>query len=219
MLRVRRAFAALRGAFVAVRHLLVGLHNALFAFVLNFFESVNRKIRSRLPFWRMEEETFEHVQMAVQVFEFIILPFSLVYLFGNLFFLRENAFDSMLWGMVVFFYSSFLPDIAGVCRRKKSVNASVGDLPWHKKYSVLLFAPLFVLLLFSNMRVSWRTAETFHNFRSLTVYGGFLFLFGFVVFGGFPVSFGQVTEILILPFYGALGYLAHLKVDRVKLTK
>jgi len=216
MLKARRAFAALRGAFVAVRHLLVGFHNALFAFVLNFFESVNRKIRSRLPFWRMEEETFEHVQMAVQVFEFIILPFSLVYLFGNLFFLRENAFDSMLWGVVVFFYSSFLPDIAGVCRRK---SVSAGDLPWHKKYSVLLFAPLFVLLLFSNVRVSWRTAETFHNFRSLTVYGGFLFLFGFVVFGGFPVSFGQVTEILILPFYGVLGYLAHLKVDRIKLIE
>jgi hypothetical protein len=217
MSKVRRAFAAVRRAFVSGRHLLVGLHNALFVFVLNFFESVNEKIRSRLPFWRMEEETFEHVQMAVQVFEFIILPFSVFYLFGDLFFLRENALDSMLWGMVIFFYSSFLPDIAGVCRRKKSVSA--GDLPWHKKYSVLLFAPLFVLLLFSNVRLSWRTAENFHNFRSLTVYGGFLFLFGFVVFGGFPVSFGQVTEILILPFYGALGYLAHLKVDRVKLTK
>jgi hypothetical protein len=69
------------------------------------------------------------------------------------------------------------------------------------------------------VRLGWKTAENFHNFRSLTVYGGFLLLFGFVVFGGFPVSFGQVTEILILPFYGALGYLAHLKVDRIRLIK
>jgi hypothetical protein len=206
-----------RRIFAAVRHLLLGLHNALVVFVLNFFESLNKKIRSRLPFWRMEEETSEHVCMAVRVFEFIILPFSLVYLFGNLFFLRENALDSMLWGMVIFFYSNFLPDIAGICRRKK--RASAGDLPWHKKYSVLLFAPLFVLLLFSNVRLNWSTAENFHNFRSLSVYGGFLFLFGFLVFGGFPVSFGQVAEILILPFYGALGYLAHLKVDRIKLIR
>ena len=206
----------MRRVFAAVRHLLVGLHNALFVFVLRFFESVNAKIRSRLPSWRMEEETFEHVQMAVQVFEFIILPFSLVYLFGDLFFLRENAVDSMLWGMAIFFYSNFLPDIAGICRRKR---VGAADLPWHKKYSLLLFAPLFVLLLFSNVRLGWKTAENFHNFRSLTVYGGFLLLFGFVVFGGFPVSAGQVTEILILPFYGALGFLAHLKVDQVKLTK
>jgi len=205
-----------RRVFAAVRHLLVGLHNALFVFVLRFFESVNAKIRSRLPFWRMEEETSEHVRMAVEVFECIILPFSLVYLFGDLFLLRENAVDSMLWGMAIFFYSNFLPDIAGICRRKK---AGVAELPWHKKYSLLLFAPLFVLLLFSNVRLGWKTAENFHNFRSLTVYGGFLLLFGFVVFGGFPVSFGQVTEILIVPFYGALGYLAHLKVDRIRLIK
>jgi hypothetical protein len=206
-----------RRVFAAVRHLLVGLHNALFVFVLNFFESLNAKIRSRLPFWRMEEETSEHVRMAVEVFECIILPFSLVYLFGDLFLLRENAVDSMLWGMAIFFYSNFLPDIAGICRRKKNVSAA--DLPWHKKYSLLLFAPLFVLLLFSNVRLGWRTGETFHNFRSLSVYGGFLLLFGFVAFGGFPVSWGQATEILIVPFYGALGYLAHLKVDRIRLIK
>jgi hypothetical protein len=208
----------MRRAFVAMHHMLVGLHNALFVFVLNFFESVNKKIRSRLPSWRMEEETSEHVQMAVQVFEFIILPFSIFYLFGDLFFLKENALDSMLWGILIFFYSNFLPDIAGICRRKKK-KTGIKDLPWHKKYSVLLFAPLFVLLLFSNVRLSWSTTENFHNFRSLTAYWGFLLLFGFVVFGGFPVSLGQATEILILPFYGALGYLAHLKVDRIKLIR
>lgn len=215
---MRRAFAVVRRAFVAGRHLLVGLHNALFVFVLNFFESVNEKIRSRFPSWRLEEETSEHVRMAVQVFEFIILPFSIFYLFGNLFFLRENALDSMLWGMVIFFYSNFLPDLPFIHRWKKK-NEETEDLPWYKKYFILLFAPLFVLLLFSNVRLGWKTAENFHNFRSLTVYGGFLLLFGFVVFGGFPVSWGQVAEILVLPFYGALGYLAHLKVDKIKLIK
>ena len=174
------------------------------------------RIRSRLPSWRMEEETPEHVRMAVEVFEFIILPFSIVYLLGDLFLLKENALDSMLWGIAIFFYSNFLPDIAGVCRRRKK-ETEVEKLSWHKKYSVLLFAPLFVLLLFSNVRVRWKTAENFHNFRSLAVYGCFLLLFGFVMFGGFPVSFGQATQVLILPFYGTLGYLAHLKVDKIEL--
>jgi hypothetical protein len=197
-----------------VRHLLIGLHNALLVFVLNFFESINKKIRSRLPSWRLEEETSEHVHMAIEVFEFIILPFSIVYLFGDLFFLKENVLDSMLWGIVIFFYSNFLPDIASICRRTKK-KTRIRDLPWHKKYSVLLFAPLFVLLLFSNVHLGWKTTENFHNFRSLTIYGGFLLLLGFVVFGSFPVSLGQVTEILVLPFYGAIGYLTHLKVDKI----
>lgn len=197
-----------------MRHLLIGLHNALLVFVLNFFESINKKIRSRLPSWRLEEETSEHVHMAIEVFEFIILPFSIVYLFGDLFFLKENVLDSMLWGIVIFFYSNFLPDIASICRRTKK-KTRIRDLPWHKKYSVLLFAPLFVLLLFSNVHLGWKTTENFHNFRSLTIYGGFLLLLGFVVFGSFQVSLGQVTEILVLPFYGAIGYLTHLKVDKI----
>lgn len=154
------------------------------------------------------------VHMAIEVFEFIILPFSIVYLFGDLFFLKENVLDSMLWGIVIFFYSNFLPDIASICRRKKK-KTRIRDLPWHKKYSVLLFAPLFVLLLFSNVHLGWKTTENFHNFRSLTIYGGFLLLLGFVVFGSFTVSLGQVTEILVLPFYGAIGYLTHLKVDKI----
>ena len=192
----------------------MGLHNALFAFVLSFFESVNEKIRSRLPFWRLEKETAEHVSMAVEVFEVIVLPFSIVYLLVSLLLLKVNALDSMLWGMAVFFYSSFLPDLTSVCRFRRA-RQNVSDLPSYRKYAILLFAPLFVLLLFSNAHLGWRTAENFHNLKSLSVYGGFLLLLGFVFFGGFPVSWGQLAEMLILPFYGALRYLVHLKVDKI----
>jgi len=204
----------LRKLFAAVRYVLVGLHNALFVFILNFFENLNKKIRSRLPFWRLEEETSEHVQMAVEVFELIVLPFSVIYLFWNLFFLKENAFDSMLWGILIFFYSNFLPDITSVFRRKKE-KRKFKDLAWYKKYAILLFAPLLVLLLFSNVHLGWKTTENFHNFKSLAIYGGFLLLWGFVVFGGFPVSLGQIAEMLVLPIYGAIGYLTHLRVDRI----
>lgn len=204
----------IRKFLATVRHVLMGLHNALFAFILSFFESINQKIQSRLPFWRLKEETSEHVRMAVDVFEVIVLPFSIIYLFGELFFLRENAFDSVLWGILVFFYSNFLPDLTSIFRGGKS-KRRVRDLSWYKKYAILFFAPIFVLLLFSNVHIGWKTAENFHNFKSLTVYGSFLLLCGFVIFGGFPVSFGQISEMLILPFYGAIGYLSHLKVDKI----
>jgi hypothetical protein len=152
--------------------------------------------------------------MAVEVFEVIVLPFSIIYLLGNLFLLKENAFDSMLWGMVIFFYSSFLPDLTSIFRRQRK-NRTAADLSWYKKYAILLLAPLFVLLLFSNIHLGWKTTENFHNFRSLTVYGGFLLLCGFIVFGGFPISIGQITEMLALPLYGTLGYLTHLRVDKI----
>jgi len=207
MMKIRKILAA-------IRHILVGLHNALFIFVLGFFENLNRKIRSRLPSRRLEEETSEHVRMAIEVFEFIILPFSTIYLFGDLFFLKENALDSMLWGMLIFFYSNFLPDLTGIYRGGDE-KKGIGDLPWHKKYAILLFAPIFILLLLSNFQLGWKTTETFHNFKSLTIYGGFLLLCGFIFFGGFPISLGQITEMLVLPLYGAIGYLAHLRVDRI----
>jgi hypothetical protein len=193
---------------------LAGLQNALYVFILNLFENINERIRSKLPSWRMKEETFEHVRMAVEVFEVIVLPFSIVYLLGDFLFLKENAFDSILWGVVIFFYSNFLPDLTCVFRNEKSMNESQ-DLPWYKKYAILLFAPLFVLLLFSNVHLSWKTTENFHNLKSLIIYGSFLLLLGVAIFSGFTISVGRATEMLALPFYGTIGYLAHLRVDNV----
>ncbi len=120
----------------------------------------------------------------------------------------------MIWGMLIFFYSNFVPDLTCIHRRDNGEEKSK-DLPWYKKYAILLLAPLFICILFSNARFGWKTTENFHNFKSLTVYGGFLLLLGFIVFGGIPVSIGQISEMLSLPFYGIIGYLTHLKVDKI----
>lgn len=190
------------------------MQNALFIFVLNLFENLNRKIQSRLPFWRMREETSEHVRMLIEVFEFVVLPVSIIYILAEVFLLKENAFDSTLWGILVFFYSNFLPDLTCIFRRDID-KEKTKDLSGYKKYALLLFTPLFICILFSNVQFVWKTAEDFHNFKSLTIYGGFLTLLGFLVFGGFPVSVGQMTEMLAFPVYGIIGYLTHLKVDKI----
>lgn len=194
--------------------MLAGLQNALFVFVLNFFEGINRKIQSKLPFWRMREETSEHVRMLIRVFKFVVLPASILYLLGSLFLLKENTFDSALWGILVFFYSNFLPDLTCIFRKDKN-KGKPKSLSGYKKYALLLFAPVFICVLFSNVQFVWKTAEDFHNFKSLTIYGGFLMLLGFFIFGGFPISMGQVIETLALPAYGVIGYLTHLKVDKI----
>jgi hypothetical protein len=38
---------------------------------------------------------------------------------------------------------------------------------------------------------------------------------GFFAFVKFPIDVGSITEILSLPLYGVVGYLTHLKVDKI----
>ncbi|MGQ9641076.1 MAG: hypothetical protein ACUVUF_02975 [Candidatus Bathycorpusculaceae bacterium] len=200
--------------FNAIRDALANLYNALFGFVFNFFKSLNNKVRSKLPVWRMEEETLEHVRSSVRMFKRVILPASLLYVFLEFYFFGENALDSMFWGMLAFFYSSFLPDLPSI-HRKKTKDEVAKDLSWYKKYAILLLAPLLVWILFSGMQLSWRTTETYHNFKSLTIYGVFLSILGFFAFVKFPMQIGNLAEILFFPFYGLTGYLTHLKVDKI----
>jgi hypothetical protein len=162
----------------------------------------------------MEEETLEHVRSVIKIFKWIVLPASLIYVFTIFYFFNENALDSMLWGILTFFYSNFLPDLPFIYRRKKDEEAT-GDLPWYKKYVLLLFAPLLVWILFSGIRLRWKTKETFHDFKSLTVYGIFLLILGFFAFVKFPINVGNMFEVLSLPAYGITGYLTHLKVDKI----
>jgi hypothetical protein len=163
----------------------------------------------------MKEETLEHVHSATRIFKWIVLPASLIYIFTDFYFFKENALDSALWGMLLFFYSNFLPDLPSIYRKKKKNTKMAEDLKWYKKYALFLFAPLLIWILFSGTRLTWKTTETFHNFKSLTIYGTFLLLLGFLGFVNFPISIGSMTEIFSIPLYGIIGYLTHLKVDKI----
>jgi hypothetical protein len=191
------------------------MYDALFGFVLHYFKSVNRKARSRIADWFMKCETFQHVDLLIKVFKWIVLPASLFYVFAEFYFFGENALDSMFLGILIFFYSNFLPDLPSIFRRKTHhyERDTTKDLPWYKKYALLLFTPLFIGAFLCGIRLRWKTTETFHNFKSLMIYGGFLFILSFFAFGDFPISIGDLSEILSLPFYGLTGYLTHLKVD------
>jgi len=194
--------------------MLKGLDTAIYGFVLHSFKSINRKVRSKFPVWRIKEETREHVQSSIKVFRWIILPISLLYVFLEFYLFGENVLDSMLWGLAVFFYSNFLPDLPPIYRRKAKDDDEM-DLPWYKRYAILLFAPLLVWILFSGVRLSWRTTETYHNFKSLMVYCVFLFSVGFFAFAKSPITLVNFVKILVFPLYGLAGYLTHLKVDKI----
>lgn len=192
------------------------MYRSLYGFVLSFFKTINRKIRSNLTLLSMKCETLEHVDLMIKVFKWIILPASLFYFSAHFYFFKENTLVSMFFGILVFFYSGFLPDLPSIFRRKvyHDVRDTLHkDLSWHKKYALLLFAPLFIGAFLCGIQLRWKTTETFHNFKSLTIYGAFIFMLSFLAFADISVSIGDITEILFVSFSAMIGYLTHLKVD------
>jgi hypothetical protein len=178
----------------------------VFNIVLIFFQSVNSAIRSGFPFFRMKEETSEHLHMLFKALKYVIFPASICFIFIGVF-LGENTLDSVVWGILIFVYGNFLPDLPSAFRKKKG-DLEAGSLNWVKKYALLLFAPVFIWLLFSDIGIIWKTKETFHNFKSLFAFEAFLVLLGLIAFGSWIQS-------LSFSFFGAVGYLAHLKVDKI----
>jgi len=162
----------------------------------------------------MWKETSEHFRLLRMVFIWIVVPASLFYVVASGWYFGQNALDSMLWGLIVFIYSNFLPDLPSIFRKKNRRNKTKNQV-WYRSIALLIFAPIFVWLMFSGIKLKWNTTENFHDFRSVALYGVFLVLCGFLLFGDFPFSIGKITEIFSLSLYGITGYLTHLKVDKV----
>jgi len=166
----------------------------------------------------MKLETFEHVHLLTKVFKWIVLPSSAFYGCTMFIFFGQNALDAILLANLLFFYSNFVPDLPAIFRRRvyrDDRDALHENLSKYTAYALLLFAPLFIALLFCGKKIKWKTTETFHNFKSLIVYGAFLFMLGFLVVLVFHFSLGGIIEVLCVPLFGLLGYLTHLKVDMV----
>jgi len=194
------------------------VHDVVYDGVLRYFKSVNRKAGKKLTLWSMQLETFQHLYLLTKVSKWAVLPASFLYVCLDFYLFGQNALDSMFLGILIFVYSSFLPDLPSIYRRRKiysDTGATIKALSWYKKYALLLFAPLFITAIFLGIRPNWKTTETFHNFKSLAVYGAFLLTLGVFAFGEFPILIGDITEIISLPIYGLAGYLTHLKVDLV----
>jgi hypothetical protein len=162
----------------------------------------------------MREETTEHVGQSVKVFLWLIFPLGVASVLSQLFLFKENMLGPVLWSVLIYFYSNFLPDLPSIHRKKES-EIGTTDLAWYKKYALLLFAPLLVWLLFSGMRSNWKTEETYHNLGSAAIYGVFLFAVGFLGFAGFPLRVEDLVKVFFFVFCGTAGFLAHLKVDKI----
>ncbi|MFA5364236.1 MAG: hypothetical protein WC325_03535 [Candidatus Bathyarchaeia archaeon] len=194
------------------------MYKDIHGLVLGYFKRVNRKLRVKISLWFMKIETFEHLHLLIKVFKWIVLPVCVIYGCSMFFILDQNTLDSILLANILFFYSNFVPDLPAIFRRRIYHDERDGfheSLPRYKTYALLLFAPLFIVLVFCGTKIKWKTTETFHNFKSLCVYGVFLFMLGFLVLSVFQLSVGNVIETMFVPLFGLLGYLTHLKVDLI----
>ena len=194
------------------------LYERLYALVFGYFLRVNRKVGAKIGVWFMKLETFEHVHLLTKMLKWVILPFSLTYFFTEFFFFENNVLDTLFIGVTLFFYSNFVPDLPAIFRRKvyrDERDALYESLSRYKTYALLLFAPFFILLVFCGKKIKWKTTETFHNLKSLAIYGSFLFIISFLVLMVFPISIGRIIESFCVPLYAILGYLTHLKVDLI----
>ncbi|MFX0095009.1 MAG: hypothetical protein ACFFBD_24955 [Candidatus Hodarchaeota archaeon] len=194
------------------------LHKKIYGLVLGYFMRVNRKVNAKIALWFMKLETYEHVHLLTKVFKWIVLPSNVLYGYAMYIFLGLNTLDSILWANLMFFYSNFVPDLPAIFRRKvyRDVRDSLHEeLPQYKSYALLLLAPLFILILFCGRKMKWKATETFHNFKSLAIYGLFLFILGLPILLAFPITIGRTIEVIWVPFFALLGYLTHLKVDQL----
>jgi len=181
-------------------------------FVQWFFRTLNRRTCLRIAFQKIKDETTEHVNYLSSALKKLVLPLSICYLCLG-FFLGNNVIDSLVFSILIFIYSHFLPDLLSPFRIRNRKRDK--DRPWFKKYALLLLAPLFIFLLWGDGIPLLRTTEHFHNVRSLGVYSLFLLLLGLIFYGNMPLSLGRILEVFSLTIFGSMGYLTHLTVDKI----
>jgi hypothetical protein len=183
------------------------------SFIIWSFRTLSLRAHFKVAYHKIRDEAAEHVDYLTSTSKRFILPLSACYLclgflFGN------NVIDSFLLSILVFVYSHFLPDLLSPfrIRNRKDRNKDGG---WFKKHALLFFAPIFIFLLWGEKMPAFRTMEHFHNIKSLGAYGIFLFLLGLIFYGNMPLSFGRILEIFSLTIFGSIGYVSHLKVDKI----
>jgi hypothetical protein len=182
-------------------------------FVQWFFRALNRRAHLGIAFQKIRGETAEHVDQLSSALKKLVLPLSICYLCLG-FFLGNNVIDSLVFSILIFVYSHFLPDLLSPFRIRNKKEKDE-DRPWFKKYALLLLAPLFIFLLWGDGIPLLRTTEHFHNVRSLGIYSLFLLLLGLIFYGNLPLSLGRILEVFSLTIFGSIGYLTHLKVDKI----
>ena len=163
------------------------------------------KIPSYAKFDLIEDEVKTHFSFVKWMFKRIVMPLIVFYVVLGLIF-NMNVFGSLLVTLIIFIYSNFIPDIDFLITRTKNKNK---ESLWYERYFLLFFAPLIVYYILEGRAKPLYSKERkcFHNFKTVVVYGIFLFIVG-------SILWDDALKIVMLPVFGMLGFIFHLLVDK-----
>jgi hypothetical protein len=164
-----------------------------------------KRIPPYAKFKKVESEIKEHFNFVGWMFKRIIIPSIVFYVVIGLV-LNINVFGSLFISLLVFLYSNFLPDLDFLIKNTKNKSK---DSLWYEKYSLLFFAPVIMYYIIAGRAKPLYSIENrpFHNFKTVIVYGIFLFIVG-------SIFWDDTIKRLMLPIFGMLGFIFHLMVDR-----
>lgn len=163
----------------------------------------------RAEFLKVESEFKEHAALMRWVFLRILVPLAVFYVLAGVLLFEVYMVGSLFLGSLFFVYSNFLPDLDSLMIPTKKRKLSSR---WFEKYSLLLFAPIFVYYAASGQAkpIYSTTPKEFHRIKALAIYAIFLFALGFLFWR-------NPLQHTILPIFGGLGYATHLAVDKMLL--
>lgn len=143
-------------------------------------ELVAKRIPSYVNFKKIEEEIKEHFNFLKWAFKRIILPIAIFYFIAGIIFFKMNVLGSLVIALLVFLYSNFLPDIDFLMKETKDKKL---ESKWYEKYSLLFFAPVVMYYILDGRKkpIYIIKGKFFHNIKTVTIYGIFLFAVGAIL--------------------------------------
>jgi len=172
--------------------------------VKRFLSSIASHLPGFATFEKIIEEFLEHKEFATWVFVRIIIPIILFHALLSIFIFERFRFSPAIFGIVVFFYSTFLVDLDSFFGKTTTQKT-----PSWKRAMALFLAPLVIYYTLSKkVKPVCLPHKYFHRKKSMFIYSFFLFFLGLLIFFNW-------WDALFFALLGFAGYLTHLVTDKV----
>lgn len=175
----------------------------------SFFSEMTSHLPKFATFEKVLGEFLEHKDFAFWVFIRIIIPIIVFHLVVNILIFERFWLSSSIFGVVIFFYATFLVDLDSFFNKKKGSKEATRA----QKILILLLTPAVIYYMLSKKIKPLHVPDKFfHKPKSMLVFVLFAFLLGYLIFLNFP-------DALFFALFGFIGYFTHLFADGIIVLK
>jgi len=193
---------------LSVKFYMARKHNSSSS-INSFFSDMVRYLPGFATFEKVADEFVEHKDFAWWVFFRVVIPVLLLNALVNLFIFDRFRLSPTIFGVVVFFYATFLVDLDSFFNVKKNSREATSV----QEILILLFAPVVIYYMLSKKLKPIRIPyKYFHRKQSMVIFCFFSFILGWMIFFHLPDAF-------FFMLFAFLGYVSHLIVDKVIVLK